>query len=65
MSIECYYRHCSYHSCREDLDDGPICHERECKITERQRAVFQRLRNRELSEFKRRRENENDAHSKP
>lgn len=33
MTIECYFSKCEHHATREG-DEGPFCHEAECRRTE-------------------------------
>ena len=48
MTIECYYKHCKYHSIHTDPEDGPFCYELECRASEEDRECFEYLRQYEL-----------------
>ena len=40
MTIECYYSACRYHGVWDVSDDGPFCHESECRATEQELKLF-------------------------
>lgn len=52
MTIECYYHRCRFHGTRETPpDEGPFCHQSECKATPSELETFALGRKLELQGY--------------
>ena len=54
MTIECYYKWCSFHSSQIDPDNGPYCFEECCRASTEELKEYAEKRAKELIEYENR-----------